>query len=109
MTEKVLGFLEKDVKLRQIGREGLAWKHYAVDINNLVPVVSVEEYNREIEKLRKHLDSVIAFRDKKFISVEWLEKEILKHSNCKNYHSINGLQATCLDMVFSAIRKKQKR
>lgn len=49
--------------------EHIANGHYREEFNRIpnyeqVPVVSVEEHNREIEKLRKHLDSVIKLANK---------------------------------------------
>jgi len=75
-NEKVLGFKERNGYRGKhfTGREKEAF--WQVKEKDVVPVVSVEEYNKEIEKLRKHLDAVVAFRDKKFVEVEWLKKEI---------------------------------
>ena len=38
-----------------------------------------------------------------------IKKEILKHVSCKNYHSINGKKATCLDMVIEWAEKEAKK
>ncbi len=38
---KVLGFRKEDASERVIGEEGLAWKHYAIGKDKLVPVVEL--------------------------------------------------------------------
>jgi len=70
MSGKVLGFDSEGMKKGK--------KYITFRTERLVPVVSVEEHNNEIEKLRKHLDSVIAFRNKKFVSVEERDSQIRK-------------------------------
>lgn len=42
MSEKVLGFKNSDSYLAKLGEEGLAWEHYRVGKDKLVPVVSLE-------------------------------------------------------------------
>jgi len=41
------------------------------------------QLQEEIEKLRKHLDAIIAFKNKHFVSVEKVEK-IIKQRPCKS-------------------------
>jgi len=75
MGEKVLGFKEKDVLHGYPMEDG---GEIVIKLNKLEPVISLQEHNEEIEKLRKHLDAVITFREKKFVSLqaikEWVEK-----------------------------------
>ena len=71
MNKKVLGFKGEDIFVfEKNGKKHILVERIGDEIIQgnlafeLVPVVSVEEHNKEIEKLRKHLDAVIAMYEK---------------------------------------------
>jgi len=93
MSKKVLGFkndlkelikdffedfIETDEGNEFCSHFALYLEEFGRRKQKLVPVVSLQEHNEKIEKLRKHLDAVIAFREKKFVPLqaikEWVEK-----------------------------------
>lgn len=57
MSEKVLGFLEKDAT-RQ-GFKGSEFSEYGIDKDKLVPVVSVEEHERIVNEEREKYTRII--------------------------------------------------
>ena len=102
MSEKFLGFLEKNASEKTYFKGlSLEWTNYIIDKDKLVSVVSVADHNKEVGALRKHMDAIISFRDKKFVSVEWLESLIKKNTFDEDF-SIKPADLLC------AVRKQAK-
>jgi hypothetical protein len=90
MSEKVLGFNEKDAdeikEKRTRGYNGRIIRYHTYNnilASKLVPVVSLKEHTAIVEEMQSSLEEKakhIAFLEKKLqedISLEWLKKEII--------------------------------
>jgi len=42
-------------------------------------------------------------RNKKWVAIDDIKKEILKHINHKEYHQLGVRKATCLDVIYAKL------
>lgn len=74
MSEKVLGFKEKDaVKQRALNSKQEFVDEYSVEGGKLVPVVLLEKYEKVKKELAFAKDVNWSILQKKKVTVEWLE------------------------------------
>jgi hypothetical protein len=125
MSEKVLGFREKDADVKSFHNNDPAfWAEqkdvivegdevitdFIISVKKLVPVVSKRKFDREMERKNKR---IAAIRKQKGVSLEWLKKYIVTErkriDNKVEYHNYTTKKMVLRDLLLAAEKEAKRK